>query len=219
MLHLTSIVQQSMASCRRTTPVPQDFIIALAHVGLSPRHLVPHTKLPRLPEALQPTILPLPAAAPESPKVDAVLGSELSSAQETTRRKWLPKHLPPLPSRHAWQRTPVFATREFNAHKTRELATKEGVLAEQALRRLVASSRTKHAAAGGSAARRSKSSMVWEEAMKAIEQVDEKVRRAQEAEGVEMPGLMLDGDRKHTGGIGVNWERSYWPVKARARAQ
>ena len=140
MLHFLTNVRESMLSARRTQPIPQDFSIALAASNIAPSFLKPHLELDISSSISAPTI-PAPAPAePDPPKLSSMLGNDLVGKTEITHA-YIPSHFPSLPSRHAWQSTPVFTERERDARKIRERATQEGMLAEQALRRLTSANK------------------------------------------------------------------------------
>ncbi|KAF2458552.1 transcription factor TFIID complex subunit 8 C-term-domain-containing protein [Lineolata rhizophorae] len=153
MSHFLDHVRASMLACRRTTPIPHDFAYALAAAGLAPSDLLPHLSLPIPPEVAQP---PASAPAPEEPApppLDNVLGPELVAPLGAPRdgdanaatKSYVPAHFPNLPSMHTWQSTPVFSERETDPRVMRERATAEGVLAEQALRKLMAAGKHQRA--------------------------------------------------------------------------
>ncbi|KAK4960714.1 hypothetical protein LTR66_012922 [Elasticomyces elasticus] len=147
------LVRTSMHSCRRHTPLPQDFALALSanSTNLSPTDpltsssLLPQAKLPLPPRIVQPRIsLPkedeLP---PPSAQFEEILGPELSSKEAQAERRYIPPHFPPLPSKHTYVQTPVYAARERDPRKIRERAAQEGIHAEQLLRKLQAASKTR----------------------------------------------------------------------------
>jgi hypothetical protein len=175
MRHFLSTVRASMASSRRTTATPQDFVAALAAVRLTSSHFTPFTALPADAVSItQPAPRPAPPPAPDEAPPDtgallAVLGSDLAAdgpsaasgaggragtGKKAGRRWFVPRQLPPFPSRHAWQATAVFAGRgddeEAGKMALRERATEEGVLAERALRRLTGTTRKMRRGRAGS---------------------------------------------------------------------
>jgi len=148
-------------------------------------------KLKPAPLVTQPPIPPAPAEDPPPPRLDDVLGP---LAGLSIQKKYVPAHLPHIPSRHTWQETPVFPKREKDARKIRELATEEGVLAEQAMRKLMASAvHAKHPTQGR---RRSpKDERIWDEAMKSIAEADDEQRRLDDAAAM----MDWDGDGGRNG--------------------
>lgn len=142
MLAFLSDVKTSMHSARRVSPLPTDFTFALSSLGLSSGDLEPHLSLPYPTQLAAPTVAPpAPAEAPP-PNLAPMLGPELQtpavSVNEVKENSYIPPHFPALPSRHAYMCTNTFTEREGNARKIREKATEEGILAEQALRKLMA---------------------------------------------------------------------------------
>lgn len=136
MLRFLTHARTSMSGNRRTTPTALDFASALAHMPESSTAslLKPHLKLP-IPEDISCPSIPEPASAPPSAPDFSSLLKPLIQKQPPA---WIPKHFPALPPQHTWKQTPVFPERERDARKMREKATEEGMLAEQALRKLAA---------------------------------------------------------------------------------
>nr|KMM71083.1 hypothetical protein CPAG_07390 [Coccidioides posadasii RMSCC 3488] len=136
MLHFLSYIRASMASCRRTQPIPQDFEHALDQHAISLDSLRPHLKCPR--KATQtPAILPSPPPDEGTPQTYLpFLGPELSATDDKRTYSYIPKHFPKFPSKHTYQDTHVYTERETDPRKIRERATEEGRLGEEALRKL-----------------------------------------------------------------------------------
>lgn len=131
----------SMRHARRTQPIPEDFAVTLARFGLTPALLTPDLRLSAPVEVTQrPICFPdFEAALPDSTAMSAfAANSILSGADEKRQKKYIPKHFPDFPSQHTYKDTPVMTQRETDASKLREQSTQEGILAEQALRRLMA---------------------------------------------------------------------------------
>lgn len=160
MLHFAGIVHSSMVSARRNTPIPQDFIAALAESSLTSSDLVPHLTV-RFPSTVtSPTINQPPPAEVHPPDIERMLGADLVMNQSSATA-YIPPHFLPLPSKHAWQDTPVFSDRETDSRQIRERAAREGTLAEQALRRLTAANRSSaHRRMGSADVEREK---LWQE--------------------------------------------------------
>jgi transcription initiation factor TFIID subunit 8 len=232
MLAFLDIVHHSMSASRRKAPTPQDFIAALAAFDISPSSLRPFINIPPAPSITLPALPVAPPSPPPPQNLDSLLGGELSSTADGRNRKYVPSHLPKLPSRHTWQATAVLPTREHDALKIRERATQEGVMAEQALRRLTqASSKTTESRVafgrGGDIGARPK--MAWDHALQTAQQMD-----AREVEK-ESPGMELDADdmdmdfpvvggrTKHLlntsleSGLAVNYDRRYWRASGRGK--
>lgn len=127
-----------MDASRRHQPTPQDFIYALTSDDVSASDLFPHLELPQLPSVALPCIPAPPPDEPLPPDLEALMGGALSGRAAKNQRRYVPSHLPDLPARHTWEATPVYPEREVDPRKIRERATQEGILAEKALRKLVA---------------------------------------------------------------------------------
>lgn len=139
MLSLLSDVRTSMQTHRRPSPTAQDFRMALAHMPntRSASLLTPQLDVP-IPEAVSYPSIPQPGPPPApAPDLSALLQPLLLEKQP----QYIPAHFPRLPPQHAWKETAVFPTREKDARKMREKATEEGMLAEQALRKLAAAAK------------------------------------------------------------------------------
>lgn len=140
MLNFLHSARTSMATNRRTNPTAADFASALA--------LMPNTstasllkaqlKLP-VPELISYPSIPEPDPPP-APAPD--FSALLQPLVDTETPRYIPYFFPKLPPRHAWKHTPVFAQREKDARRMREKATEEGILAEQALRKLAAAAKS-----------------------------------------------------------------------------
>jgi transcription initiation factor TFIID subunit 8 len=219
MLRFLTLTRSAMESSRRSQPIPQDWIYALAHLGVKSSDLSPHINLPLAPEITQPPLSryddddddnpPLPAA-------DSILGPQLTGL--AFRQKYVPAHLPPIPSLHTWRHTAIYPKREEDARKIRELATAEGVMAEKAMRKLMASGA--HAKTSHKDRRSPKDQLVWEEAMKEVLRLDEEQRLREEAAAA----VELAADGFHDGAnietseaqpdidstMLVNYEERFW---------
>lgn len=199
MLHFLQTVRTSMDASRRHQPTPQDFIYALTTDGVSASDLFPHLQLPQLPSVALPPIPAPPPDEPLPPDLEALMGGALSGRAAKTQRRYVPSHLPDLPARHTWEATPVYPEREVDPRKIRERATQEGILAEKALRKLVAARQEDskrdglvsqdHAAmvngvSEAKQARRSREDDMFEETMVAIMAEDEaaEARKRQKAQ-------------------------------------
>jgi transcription initiation factor TFIID subunit 8 len=211
MLHFLALVRSSMHSNRRIQPVPQDFVTALSRFGITPNELLPHIQLPLSPSITQPPIYPGPPDEQPLPSTNGILGPALAGL--ANREKYMPAHLPDLPSRHTWKDTEIYTKRETDARKIRELATEEGVLAEKAMRKLMAGAALSKPAIGGRSSR--KDQMIWEQTMDAILQVDEDQQPSED--GIDWPG---EHGKAQTAAslntaIPVNYDRRFWRQSAR----
>ena len=140
MLRFLSYARFWMQDGRRTQPTAQDFAAALSMMPNSATAslLKSQLSLP-IPEAISfPSISEPGPAPPPAPDFSRLL-EPLMTARPPA---YVPKHFPALPPHHAWVETPVYPAREKDARKMREKATEEGVLAEQALRKLAAAAKT-----------------------------------------------------------------------------
>ncbi|OCL10775.1 hypothetical protein AOQ84DRAFT_288561 [Glonium stellatum] len=217
MLHFLSLVKQSMSSSRRTQSIPQDFIHALVHMGIKPSSLIQHLDLPTLPLITQPPIPPPPPAEPPPPDLEGLLGPELSGAKDKAERNYIPSHFPNFPSKHTWQETPVYTEREKDPRKIRERATEEGILAEQALRKLMAASKSGLQKRGGTRDKQSgqqKSEQMWAETMATVQQ-DEQASLTRDMDidfGYDgaADGKKTAAEEQLEGGVLVNYDRRYW---------
>ncbi|KAK2759940.1 hypothetical protein FQN54_002676 [Arachnomyces sp. PD_36] len=141
MLNFSSYIRQSMISCRRDQPIPQDFEHALRKTNTRVDSLRPHVKPSPSNTRSPPTLLPTPPPEPTLQANLPFLGPELSAASIETRSAHIPRHFPNFPSTHTYHQTPVFTGREKDPRKIRERATEEGRLGEEALRKLTAAAK------------------------------------------------------------------------------
>lgn len=133
-------VQRSMHAARRNVPIAPDVDEAFyaLDIPVPSDQLKPYATRPQVNRAL-PTPPPeeeqdefhRPSGLPEH-----VLGSELSRQQDLKKFSFNPRTLPPVPSAHTYRDTQVYLQREADTKRIRELATEEGKLGEQALRKL-----------------------------------------------------------------------------------
>ena len=219
-----------MSTCRRTQPIPQDFTFALAKGEVRSSSLRPHLKLPIHPAVAQPPLQPPSPEEPPPPTLDRLLGPELVEPNSNSHKQWIPVHFPNLPSKHTWRDTPSFTERETEPLKIRELATQQGILAEKALRKLIAvgkdgtnGSRLEPIGRGNVRPGREKYEQIWEETFKAMAAEEEK--RKAERMGMEME-MDLDFDDIHNrktmdnvidtaiptpnNRVVVNYDKKYW---------
>ncbi|OAL30203.1 hypothetical protein AYO22_01719 [Fonsecaea multimorphosa] len=138
MLKFLSKVRRSMIAARRTCPIATDFETAVDVLDV-PRpddQLGPYQTQPSINRPLLPTPPPedefhnfveLPAS---------FLGPGLDGHGELKKFSFTTRGLPELPSAHTYRNTPVYPDRLADNRKIRELATQEGKLGEQALRKL-----------------------------------------------------------------------------------
>ena len=126
---------------RRTRPTVVDFQQMLLRQDILISSL--GDEMRRVPST--PPIFPLPPPPPSSQEKDFIenpnvvrdlLGAELDGSND--RRSYIPDHLPRFPSKHTYLTTPVFTERPREPRVIREIATQEAVLAENALRKILA---------------------------------------------------------------------------------
>ena len=134
-LNLCSAVRTHMRTARRVIPIATDFQSALTflNVPLDSSQLLPHRTQPKINPALLPTPPPDDAFHNTATLPADRLGPDLSAPK---RPSFIPSTLPALPSKHTYLDTAVYPVRETDARRIRELATSEGKLGEEALRKL-----------------------------------------------------------------------------------
>jgi hypothetical protein len=138
MVKFLAMVRRSMLAARRTVPIPTDFDTALEalDIGRPDDQLLPYTIQP----PTNPRLLPTPPPDDEFHNVVKLppefLGPGLDGQGELKRFSFSTKGLPALPSAHTFRGTAVLPALEKDIRKVRELATQEGKLGEQALRKL-----------------------------------------------------------------------------------
>ena len=222
MLCFTSDVRRYMQACRRAQPIPLDFQHALDTNQISTTSLEPHLRPPVPPSISQ---RQLPSPPPEPPReleVLPFLGPALSGATDDGINMRIPKHFPPLPSKHTYHAEPVYTEREQDPRKIREQATLEARLGEEALRKFVGAARgskgKQFMQGSGSKFKMSKRQeleRLFEETLRQVKQSSQG-----ESQGVDMDlfgvaqqngrsqGPLADADI-HSGPI-VNCEAKYW---------
>ena len=137
---LTRTIGLLAQSQRRIVPSVTDFEQCFAQHGISIGSLNDNRKRTRK----QPLKSVLTVAIEEPKKEDKVdvaalrelFGPELDGSSD--KREYLWDSLPPFPSKHTYLITPVYAERPSDPQILREMATKDAMLAENALRNLLA---------------------------------------------------------------------------------
>lgn len=223
MLKFLGDVRNSMLDCRRTKPTALDFAAALAKTphSSSASLLAPQLHLSIPQDVSCPALAdPLPAPPP-APDFSSLLQPLITISPPT----YIPTHFPSLPPQHAWKQTPVFPEREKDARKMREKATEEGMLAEQALRKLAAAAKTGAKIGATNAEMRRSSTLSGlgkarsSAATKTRTRVSEDtlvdvlkdVEGSDEAMDMGMDGARDDGgDLGIPGGVAVNHEIGHW---------
>ncbi|KAK0945215.1 hypothetical protein LTR48_000600 [Friedmanniomyces endolithicus] len=233
LLRFATHIRSSMQAERRTRPVAQDFAMALS---LTPNTataslLQPHLKLP-IPGCISYPWIPEPAP-PGAPIPDFT--ALLQPLTTTSLPRYVPAHFPALPSKHAWVHTPVYAEREKDARKMREKATQEGLLAEQALRKLATAAK-----AGVLKAEKRRSSVLsgpgkvvngkaaskraedrWDTFADVLKEVgDEEGEEVEDKLGGSGPNDALEdnADEAAPEGVVVNYDMDYWRHSVGGRA-
>lgn len=221
-----------MTASRRTNPIPPDFAYALSARHITSSDLEPHLDTgPINPLQLQRPIPPPSHPEAPPPDIEPLLGPALSGRPVKESKKYIPKHLPQFPSKHTWQATPVYTKREADPRKIREKATEDGILAEQALRKLMAANKAGAEKQGSfmqrQSKRRKKNEELWQAALKAVEEEQESRAAMRQNEehndgefdfGFDSPPRQrklppTNNTQKKDGGaraMHVNYERKFW---------
>jgi hypothetical protein len=127
-----------MLAARRTAPIATDFESAFQAVQVpTPEDQLPPRITPKPPSPL--SLLPTPPPddffnTHELP--ESILGSGLTGKEAKQRDPHIPSTFPAFPSQHTFKGTAILPPRERDPRRIRELATEEGRLGEQALRKL-----------------------------------------------------------------------------------
>jgi len=155
-----------------------------------------------------------------------VFAADLFDSEDpAVKRPYIPKHFPSFPSQHAYKDTPTYTEREVDVTKIREHATQEGVLAEQALRKLMIASKKwaqggRRRGAGHLDAMRQRNEEVWRETLAAL------MPDGDGGSGGKDGAFGFDGVRERAGrayeddkdvGAVVNYDRLFWRQGARDR--
>ena len=220
-----------MLASRRIQPIPQDFQAGLASHQLSLRSLLNHLDPPVPPEKCQPSLdVEMTDNAQDDPKQLRLINIMLNGPSLKPRLGYVPRNLPALPSQHTYKAESVFNQREHDPKKVRELATEEGRLGEEALRRLVGMASSSQSATQSTQTSnqnsimrtRAHSSEVWRETMEAMTmRQQQNLGSRAGSQGPEGGGLALRGtpfDLKHVGPP-VNADRVYWRKNALPKSQ
>lgn len=129
-----------MVAARRTAPIVTDFESAFQAAQVP----TPEDQLLRKSSAKPPPQLSLLPPAPDAFSAHELPESILrpdTSPEEEKRSRCVPSTFPAFPSQHTFKATPVPPPPERDQRRTRELATEEGRLGEQALRKLALAAR------------------------------------------------------------------------------
>ncbi len=207
------------SSCRRSQPIPQDFLQSLHTHQLSLRSLVPHLKPPVPPRKSQYSLQSDGSDEDGWPKDPDILSSLLSEGDNHKMTKYIPKHFPALPSMHTYQATAEFIQREEDPRKIRERATEEGRLGEEALRKLATHAHTTPIEATKDEITRpsakEKRKRLWLETMEAVtkehsEGVKPEAAYSMTGNGNATDAEMLKQTRRGIITSAVNADKKYW---------
>lgn len=170
MTNFLTAVRLSMLSCRRTRPLPQDFLHSLHTHQLQLRTLLPHLDPPVPPSKSQ---FALDVESVDEKEQVLTRPDILWNGSDKKPDFYVPQHFPPFPSTHTYKATPVFPEREIDSRRIRERAMEEGRLGEQALRRLMGAASDQLAPARSQNGRstnsmRAKRDELWKETMLAM---------------------------------------------------
>lgn len=151
-----------------------------------------------------------------------MLGAELVDVHHSAHA-YVPAHFPPLPSQHSWKQTPVYTERENDPRKIRERATQEGILAEQALRKLTSANNPRAAQHQQTSKVEMDREALWNatlvDVMDGIE--DQKGSEGDIVLDGSVTALGVENTKvaeilKATGGMVVNHDRAHWRKTAPA---
>ena len=223
MAHYLADVRQSMLSCRRLQPIPQDFLQALHTHQLSLRSLLPHLDPPVVPSKSQFSV-DIESTDSKDQEAYRSISRLLAGSRTDETKKYIPSHFPELPDQHTYQATPDYPIREQDPRKVRERATEEGRLGEAALRKLVTAGTIRPPEQPQGKKRtltpREKRNQMWIETMAAVYResnrtndsmmdVDKGKQKEDDQVSLPLPAMHLSS--------GVNAEKQYWrkPIQQR----
>lgn len=159
-------IQHFTLAARRSGPTVLEYEDMLTQSGLPLSSLEDEMRRLPSPQILFPLRPPSPPPPPQ-PDLSKLLGPELDEG----KRKSGEEHLPPLPSKHTYKSTPVFAERTKDPREIRELANKETRLAENALRNIMAATKSDNALASEGeevSEKRKRRDSAWKKAFSAL---------------------------------------------------
>lgn len=205
-----------MLACRRTQPVPQDFLQSLHLHQLSLRSLKPHLDPPVPSSTSQVALLRDDAAVEIYPAQGAASVFSQGDGSKSKRISYLPKGVPAFPSEHTYKATADIPIRESDPKRMREQAIEEGRLGEAALRKLVGARNDDMASAATQSSRKAKSMRsVRAEAWKdALQEADSAPATGSATDGAQMDiddeGANREAQTTGTFGPVINAARRYW---------
>lgn len=133
--HACRSIRQRMNAARRTAPIILDFDFPW-EIPAPLDQLEPYEVETEINRPLLPTPPPEDEFHNGFELPEKLLGPELSRQQDLSKFSFNIKALPPVPSAHTYRDNAVYEERVSDPKKLRELATDEGKLGEQALRKL-----------------------------------------------------------------------------------
>jgi transcription initiation factor TFIID subunit 8 len=208
MAHLLEEVRISMNSSRRVQPLPHDFLAALNKHHLTLRSLLIHLDPPVPATKSQPS-LSAESDDKETGKHEAQLIHQMLSQATLSSEPHVPRNFPSLPSRHTFKAEAVFATPHRDQKQIRELATEEGRLGEEALRRLMSKKASGDDTlmtglrTGSKLSFRQRSRALWRETY------EEAVKKSR-AEAMDLDGQDQDSEASSHLRPAVNADSAYW---------
>ena len=232
MVRFLSTARAYANAAHRSQANPQDFVAALAEAQITPSSLIPYLNAPITPSIVQPALVLPPPEVAAPPTVEGLLGSELTGRNLAIRRRYIPAHIPDLPSKHTWQSTSSAQKRETNPRKIREEATSEGVTAEQALRKLAIKQREsahRKAIRDRHLSKQQKDQEMWEQTVIGLQRLDQEEESKRESMEMESGdrnwGMIIDGGANvdsiaaldYGASTMVNYERQYWTRGAQTK--
>ena len=208
-----------MLACRRIQPLFVDFEWAFSRTKVPEKwregelpfeELAHDLKIPFRPNS--PPLLPTPPPDDHTPPSLDTLNMQRNGPPD--RKKGLvPTSFPALPAEHAYRQSAVYPTREDDPRRIRELATEEGRMGEQALRRLAGATKMEAKVNLQEEARKIEKALDWGgKKPPSAESMFEKTMESimmNEVEGRSKGEGRQEEVRFELGPI-VNWERKFW---------
>lgn len=218
-LNFTGLVRESMLASRRAQPMYTDFEWAFERTkvpeqyreGELPFEELQHDiRIPFKPNS--PMLLPTPPPEDNAPPSLDILNRR-KGALPDRKKGFIPASFPPLPAPHAYKQTAVFSHREDDPRRIREMATEEGRMGEQALRKLAGATRMETKVDLQEEMKRSGKTIGWDgKKPPSMEWMFERTMQSLMRKELEdHPEMKARGEQvKFELGPIVNWERKYW---------
>ena len=208
-----------MLACRRGQPLPVDFEWAFARTRVPQQFREGELPFEELQHDLQipfkpnsPHLLPTPPPDDNAPPSLDTLSMQRKGPPDH-RKGFIPASFPALPAEHAYRQSPVYPKREDDPRRIRELATEEGRLGEEALRKLAGATRMETKLDTEEQSKRSRKKSDWGVNNSiSVESMFEKTMQGvmkKEMQEHYQTGDSREEVRFELGPI-VNWERKYW---------